>query len=108
MGWSWTQSTSKTVHGPRALWLSLNSSDGERQRASSCAQAPREVVTIPSMLATPGWPEQRDNVVAAGGSSQSRRNVLLYGREEITAKECAVPRPGLGERKRRQTSRQEK
>lgn len=54
------------------------------------------MVTVPSMLAIPGWPEQGYNVVAAEGSSQCRRNVLLYGREEITAKECAVPRPGLG------------
>lgn len=28
--------------------------------------------------------------------------MLLHGREEITAKECAVPRPGLGERERKQ------
>lgn len=35
------------------------------------------------------------------------RNVLLHGREEITAKECAVPRPGLGG-SARGTSRQEK
>lgn len=38
----------------------------------------------------------------AEGSRQCSRNVLLHGREEITAKECAVPRPGLGERERKQ------
>lgn len=35
-------------------------------------------------------------MVTAEGSSQCWRNVLLHGREEITAKECAVPQPGPG------------
>lgn len=55
-----------------------------------------EVVAITSTPAMPGWPEQGYNVVTAEGSSQRRRNVLLHGREEITAKECAVPEPGPG------------
>lgn len=60
------------------------------------------MVTIPFTLAMPRWPEQGYDMVTAEGSSQRRRNVLLHGREEITAKECAVPRPGPGERERNQ------
>lgn len=42
------------------------------------------------------------------GSSQRRRNVLLHGREEITAKECAVPRPGLGRAREKAAGRKNK
>lgn len=44
----------------------------------------------------PEWPELGYNMVMAKENSQRERNVLLHGREEITAKECAVPQPGLG------------
>lgn len=57
---------------------------------------PGEMATVPSAPSVPGWPAQGPDAVTAEGSSQSRRNVLLHGREEITAKECAVPRPGPG------------
>lgn len=84
---------SAQLHAP---WLTLSSNDGGKQRASSCAQAQGEVVTVPSTPAMSLWPEQGYNMVTAEGSSQHRRNVLLHGREEITAKECAVPGPGPG------------
>ena len=63
----------------------------------------------PSPLPQPcqGGQSKGYNVVAAEGSRQRGRNVLLHGREEITAKECAVPRPGPGG-SARGTSRQEK
>lgn len=90
---------SAQLHAP---WLTLSSNDGGKQRASSCAQAQGEVVTVPSTPAMSLWPEQGYNMVTAEGSSQHRRNVLLHGREEIMAKECAVPGPGPGERERNQ------
>lgn len=74
--------------GSQVLWL--------QQGWTGAHRHPGEVASVPSTLSVPGWPAQGPDAVTAERSSQSRRNVLLHGREEITAKECAVPRPGLG------------
>lgn len=92
--WSWTQAGSTWTQ-----FLSLSSGKGE-SRMSSRAQAQGRSGHYPLCTG-------QARVARAEGNSQHRRNVLLHGREEITAKECAVPRPGLGG-STREISRQEK
>lgn len=94
-GWSWTGAGST-----RPQCQSMSSGKGE-SRASSSAQAQGRAGHCPLH-------SDRAGVARAEGSSQHRRNVLLHGREEITAKECAVPRPGLGGAREKAAGRKNK
>lgn len=87
---------------PHVPWLRLSRAMVESRELPAVPRHQGEVVAVPSSPTMPGWPEQGYDVVTAEGSSQRGRNVLLHEREEITAKECAVPQPGPGESERNQ------
>lgn len=99
----WTDASVQSEGGAGSTWtqcLSLSSGKGE-SRMSSSAQAQGRSGHCPLCTG-------QARLARAEGNSQHRRNVLLHGREEITAKECAVPRPGLGGAREKAAGRKNK